>query len=232
MKKTGIVASALVAVIVGTLVGVYFWQNRTLTSLARQHALLKQQVETLQSQYIAAQVAADISTSSWKTYCDQFTPFCFNYPGSWTLTDGSLNLPGDQRDFVSLVNPDKAVHITYANPLVKDGGSLSARIVKADYITVDTVKVAVLGIIPVSSGIYQPGYIMLNNQWAIDNKPGNDAVLVSGSINPRFDIGAYHAIQLYGYPTAKMTSFAQAAAWFDSIDGKTVAKILESYAGK
>jgi len=198
----------------------------------RQQSSLAQQVKNLQDRYTAAQSAAIITTNSWKKYCDQFWPFCFSYPDGWKLTDSSFDINGDTRTYVSLTSPDKTLGVDYVNPLIKDGGSLSAHIVKVERITVDNTKLAVLGIIPVSSGTFQPSYVVLDGDQALSATPSNDALLLFGSINPRFTIGQYDAILLSGHPTTKITSYAQAQAWFDSIGGKTVLKIIESYSGK
>lgn len=228
------VLAIIIAIVVaaGATSGVYIWQNKRVDNLNTQQAALRQKVSSLQNQYATAEAAANVSTANWKKYCDQFAPFCFNYPSNWNLTDNPLNLSGDQRDFATITNPGKTIQLDYANPLIKDGGSLSARVVKASSVTIDGTSVALLGIIPVSSVNFQPSYILLGNDQAHNYTPGSDAVLVYGSINPRFTIGKYDAISFYGYPTGKMTSYAQAQAWFESVDGKTVAKILESYAGK
>ncbi len=212
-------------------VGTYEWQQAKVNNLQTKHTDLVQQVSRLKQNYASAVASGNISTATWKKYCDQFTPFCFNYPSNWDLADNPLNLSGDQRDFATITNPSKTIQLSYANPLIKDGGSLSARVVKASHVTIDGTSVALLGIIPVSSVTFQPSYMLLGNDQALGYTPGNNALLVYGSINPRFDVGQYQAISFYGYPTTKITSYAQAQAWFDSIDGKTVAKILESYKG-
>ncbi len=221
-----------IVVAAGATSGVYIWQSKRVDNLNTQQVTLKRKVSNLQNQYAAVAAAANVPTANWKKYCDQFTPFCFNYPGNWNLTDNPLNLSGDQRDFATITNPSKTIQLNYANPLIKDGGSLSARVVKASTVTIDGTSVALLGIIPVSSVNYQPSYMLLSNDQAQSYTPGSDAVLVYGSINPRFTIGKYDAISFYGYPTTKITSFAQAQSWFDSVNGKTVAQILESYTGK
>lgn len=231
MKRILISTFSLI-VIAGAGVGTYIWQNQRMATLTRQHTADVQRVNQLQSQYAAATAAAVVHTNTWKQFCDQFTPFCFMYPNQWIPADNSLNLPNDKRESVTVTNPTKTLRIVYINPLIKDGGSLSARIITTNNMTVNNVRLAILGIIPVSSGVYQPSYIVLNTDQALNAKPGNDALLLNGSINPRFTVGQYDAISLIGYPTTKITSMAQAKAWFDSIDGKTVLKIIESYAGK
>jgi hypothetical protein len=231
MKKGILLIIAVIVLCPAGSVGVYEWQNANISSLQTKHSALVQRVSRLKQQYASTTAAANISTTTWKRYCDQFTPFCFNYPNNWTLTDNPLNLSGDQRDFATITNPSKTIQLSYANPLIKDGGSLSARIVKASHVTIDGTAVALLGIVPVSSVTFQPSYMLLGSDQALGYTPGNNALLVYGSINPRFDVGKYQAISFYGYPTTKITSYAQAQAWFNSIDGKTVAKILESYAG-
>jgi hypothetical protein len=232
MRRMIITSTLAVVFIVGSGLGMYIWQNHRIAALVQQRSSLTQQVQSLNSQYTAAQTAANISTSSWKKFCDQFAPLCFSYPSTWTLTASPLVLPGDDREFATLTDPKKTIQVNYDNPLIKDGGSLSARIVKANHMTVSGTKLAVLGIIPVSSGTFQPTYVVLDSDQALSATPGNDALLLFGSINPRFTVGKYDAILLNGYPLTKITSYAQAQAWFDSIDGKTVLKVIESYSGQ
>jgi hypothetical protein len=227
MRRIIIVLIAIVIVAGGTS-GVYEWQIKNTNNLRKQQTALKQKVSSLQSQYAAAKAVANISTSGWKQFCDQFAPLCFSYPSQWVVTDSSLKLPGDNREFASVTNPNKTIQINYDNPLFKDGGSLSVRIIKVSHTTVNGTKLAVLGIIPVSSGVYSPSYIVLDSNQALSVTPSDSTLLLNGSINPRFTVGQYHSILFTGSPTRKITSYAQAQAWFDSIDGNTTLKILES----
>ena len=227
MRKIITVLIAIV-IVAGATFGVYEWQNKNTDNLRKQQTTLKQKVSSLQSQYAAAKAAANVSTAGWKKFCDQFAPLCFSYPSQWVVTDSSLKLPGDNREFASVANPGKTIQISYDNPLIKDGGSLSAHIVKASYITINGTKLAILGIIPVSSGVYSPSYITLDTSQALNATPSNKVLLLDGSINPRFTVGQYDAILFTGGPTKKITSYAQAQAWFDSIDGSTTLRVLES----
>jgi hypothetical protein len=227
MRKVIIVLIAII-VAAGATFGVYEWQNKKVDNLQEQQTALKQKVSSLQSQYAAAQAADSVSTANWKKYSDPYYPFSFDYPSQWKLTNNSLNVAGDKRAYASLTDPNKTMQVSYTNPLIKDGGSLSARVVKAYHITVDNTKLAVLGIIPVSSGEYQPSYVILGGSQALSITPNNNAVLLYGSINPRFNVGTYDAILFTGGPTKNSTSYAQAQAWFDSVNGNTVLKVLES----
>jgi len=227
MRKVIIVLISIV-IVAGATFWVYEWQNKNTANLRKQQTTLKQKVSSLQSQYVEAKAAANVSTSGWKKFCDHFAPLCFSYPSQWVVTDSSLKLPGDNREFASVTDANKTIQISYDNPLIKDGGSLSVRIVKVSYITVDGTRLAVLGIIPVSSGVYSPSYIILDGSQALNATPNNSALLLNGSINPRFTVGQYNSILFTGGPARKITSYAQAQAWFDSTDGNTTLKVLES----
>jgi len=228
MRKTIIIILTLLAAS-GSSIGTYLWQSQRVGSLQNQHAALERNVSDLQKQYALAMSAAEVSTAGWKKFCDQFLPFCFQYPSEWALTESPLKFTDDNREYASITNPAKTAQISYANPLVKDGGSLSVRIVKVNQITVGNTKVSVIGIIPVSSGVYQPSYIILGGDQALAITPSDKAIILNGSINARFEIGKHDAIFFSGGSTKKITSYDQAKAWFNSIDGKTVAKILESF---
>lgn len=231
MRKIIITIIAII-ITVGAASGVYVWQHKKVHDLQKQQTVLSQGVSSLQGEYSTAKAAAIISTTGWKQFCDQFSPFCFSYPANWVLHDSPFRMPGDNRDAATVTNPAKTINIDYANPLIKDGGSFSARIVKVNKFSVDGTEVAILGIIPVSSGIYSPMYITLNTDQALSATPSDKTVLVSGSINARFDIGMHDAILFTGGPTTNISSYAQAKAWFDSVDGNTTLKVLESFSAQ
>jgi len=228
MRKIIIVILTMV-VSAGAILGVYDWQNKDVKNLEGQQQVLTSKVINLQKHYTSAKDAAEVSMAGWKKFCDQFLPFCFSYPSQWTVLESPLKFPGDDREYATISSPDKTLQINYVNPLIKDGGSGSVHIIKASHITVGDTSLSILGAIPVSSGIYGASYVVFGGDQALSLAPSDKAVLLGGSVNPRFTVGKYDSILLTGYSTQKMTSYAQAKAWFDSVDGKTIAKILESF---
>jgi len=94
-------------------------------------------------------------------------------------------------------------------------------------LNVNQTKLKIVGSYPVASGTYPPEYYILNPSDFTDRLVPDKIGL--GIINPRFDIENHDSIMLRGqYIGRALTTQAQAKAWFESVEGKTVLKILQS----
>lgn len=232
MRKTLIIPVTIVVIAIALVSGLYVQQNSTANSAKHEQKALQKQVADLQAQYAVAQAAGTIKMDSWKQYCDPFIGFCFKYPGDWTLNEATSDFGGgDKRAGATLTNPGKTVWIMYDSPLNKDGGLGSAHIVEVSDKDVAGSKLKIIGLYPVSSGGYSPGYDILNSGQLTDG-------LVPGKIgfrvyNARFDVGKHDAIRLSGsYSGTPFATSGQAKAWFNSIEGKTVKAVLASFGAK
>jgi hypothetical protein len=227
MKK---VVLAICIVILGIAGGatLYISQKHQSDSLLAQKTVLQNQLTVAQAKYDSIKQAGKIKTDSWKQYCDSFAPFCLKYPSDWKLEANPLYFTDDQRMYATITNPGKTVTVSYVNPLVKDGSYGSAHIVNVSEMTVGNQKLKLIGSYPVSSGTYSPHYIVVNQNSLAGGTPGAIGHDQSSSL---FGVGKYTDISLSGYYSGsnKITSQAQAEAWFSSIDGKTVQAIFESF---
>lgn len=225
MKK---ILPALISLIVaaGAVYGVYAWGSSAVTSDNKQHALLEQTVTKLQTQLAASKTAQNISTSGWKQYCDSLSKICMSYPNDWSLQGGQpSNYP---MIGATLTSVSKSMKISYIDPMIKDGDDLSMHIISFTNMTIGSSKVTIVGAIPVSSGKYTPTYYIINTSDVTSNMvPGKVALIFAA--NPFFTAGSapLNSITMTGSPTA-FHSYAQAQAWFSSVDGKTMLKIFES----
>ncbi len=231
MRRIMLTIFISLVVIAVAVSGVYVWQNHNVKYLKQQNVSLGQKVKDLQGQYNNAETAINISTSTWKKYCDSLSSVCMNYPSQWILTGGLA----DSYPMVNatLKNPGKTLQINYTDPMVKDGGGLSVHIVSLNNLTIGNSKITVVGSIPVSSVNFEPTYFVLNESFVPQNAtPGKISLIYA--INPTFSAGSYPAdsISMSGGPTTKITSLAQAQAWFNSINGKTMLKIMKSLMNK
>lgn len=226
MRKTTII---FVVLIVLSLAGggfAYHFESNRANKVSAQNAVLQNRAQNLQKQYESSKAAANISTASWKQFCDQQVNYCFKYPSDWTFTGGLADKFGYLD--ATVVSPDKNVTVSYTEPLVKDGSNYSEHIVSLTDKTLDGTALQIIGSYPVSSGAYFPNYIIV----------AKDTSLKAGTIglsagNGSADIGSHQAIAFNaGYTGPKMTSAAQAEAWFNSIEGKTAEAILASYGDK
>ena len=223
MKRAAFILLATLTVTTGTIV--LIWQQGHINTFRNQQTALQRRVNDLQKQYASIQAAGVIDTSSWKQFCDPQVNFCFKYPATWKFEGGQSNEFGYLT--ASITNPEETVRINYIEPLVKDGSSYSTHIVSVNPKDLNETKLEIIGSYPVSSGVYAPGYTILNERLAQYSVAGRVGF---GVVNPRFDVGTHDAIALNGsYIGPKMTSSAQAEAWFKSIEGKTVQAILDSY---
>jgi hypothetical protein len=226
MKK--ILLPALISLILTAIAvyGIFVWRNTAVRNSQNQHSSLQQSVNKLQTELADAKAASNISTANWKEYCDSLSKVCMSYPSDWTLQGG-------QPDSYPMINAtltsaSKSMKINYIDPMVKDGDAMSMHIVSLNNMTVGSSKVTIVGAIPVSSGSYTPVYYVLDSSDITSSMtPGKVALIFAA--NPFFTEGTppLNSITMTGSPKS-FTSYAQAQAWFNSIDGKTMLNVFES----
>ena len=224
MRKVGrlVVVLGLVVSLMGA--GGLVWQRRQLSSLNQQQHNLQQAADGLQARLAALRATDTVNTATWKRACDPQAKLCFKYPAIWKLQGMTADKWGNVSG--SVTNPAGTATVAYRAPLVKDGSYGSAHIVSLTTEQVAGTKLSIVGLYPVASGMYEPQLVVVNS-GAITGPVGQVGFDI---INPRFDIGAYHAVSLTGsYTGQTLPSEAAAQAWLQSVDGKTVAAILASY---
>lgn len=216
--------AVLMAVIVAlAVVGVKQIQQPKLDDLQGQESVLKQQISEAEDKLAAVKAAGEIKTDGWLQYCDPQSTLCFKYPKEWAFVGGTPN----QFKYVGamVTSPDKSLIVNYINPVVKDSGPGSAHVVKKTDLVVVTAKLVVIGSYPVSFGKYQPNWAIMSGDFFSNVKAGTVATIAAA--NPVFDAGKASGVSLRANgPTFE--SAAQAEAWFDSVDGKTLQAVLGS----
>ncbi len=159
--------------------------------------------------------------AGWKTYTDTTYHYSFRYPAGWELTTN-----GAQGVAISLRNPSNSVLISYANPLVKDGGS-------GDFLAADIQSVTTNAGLKVVGGAFTannlPTYSVVNASL-LTTYPLVIGQTSQFEMAARFsDQGSNDNGQLMAYPVgASFTTAAQAEAWFTTTDAKTSLLIMES----
>ncbi len=232
MRKTVTLGSVIIIFIAIAGSGfVYMQQDKQYKALMQQKASVGTELQKLRTQYASAQAASKISTDSWKKYCSPKSPVCFSYPAAWTLEGGEVGESG----YVSAVvtDPEKTTTISFADPLIKDGGTQSAHIVSVSDITIASQKIKLVGSYPVASGDYEPSYIALADAGLAQKLTAGKLGLAI--VNGRFDIsGQYPNVHLSAFYSGKsvLITKGQADAWFESTDGRTARKIMESLSAR
>lgn len=225
MKRNFLLILISLVLVASAILGIYMWQNNNAKNIEKMNTSLEQKVKDLQNQYASAKAAGNISTSNWKKYCDPLAQDCFSYPAQWVLQGGqpdSYPMVG-----ATLANPSKTLGISYIDPMVKDGGTSSEHIISLNNIDVDGSQITVIEGIPVSSGTYSANFFVLSTSSVPQSAiPGKVALIFDG--NPIFTVGKADSLSMSGGSETSFKSYAQAQAWFNSIDGKTLLKVFES----
>jgi|GEM_PF-3541770 len=234
MKRFFVSVCILVlGVTAGTIL--YTSQQHKVDTLNRQEKIEARKLAAAQHAYDNVKAASIIHTDGWKQYCDPLSTLCLKYPPGWQAVGNVTDYGGgDKRSGIVITNPDKTATISYANPLVKDGSFDSAHIVDVSNVEVAGQKLQLIGYYPVSSGVYSPNYFYANSgpeHTLVGGAPGSIGRDLTNSI---FEVGKYRDIHLNGYYSGaqKITSEAQAKAWFQSINGKTTKAVLTSLTSK
>lgn len=206
--------------------GVIVWSEKRLSALNADSISLQHKQNEAKKRLNIAENEASINTATWTKYCDTVTGFCFSYPSDWKFEDFTIKYPDYILTHVGVTNPEQTVQIEYHDPLTKDGGTKSEHVVDKATIKVADEALILIGSYPVASGIYKPEYYLTMGEYSTNATPGQ---LHVGSINPIFNIGGYSSLSLYMRKSPELTSEAQAKAWFESVQGKTVKTIMSSF---
>ncbi len=224
----------LLIVIFGVIAGWYLFQRQhnQVESLTNKNATLGTQLSSLRTQISAAKAAGNVTTSGWKTYCDPHGIFCFKYPSGWAV-DSSYSSVVHIGGAI-LTNPSKTLTVYYLDNYIKDGFAENFIVHSIKALNVGNNNLAVLGGYYVQTVEYTPQYEVVTigdgvSSSALSDKAGNNifAPLPAGF---NYSGGVYTDTigQFYVLPNKTFSTVQQADAWYDSIDGKTAWKIMES----
>ncbi len=159
--------------------------------------------------------------ANWKNQCDDKAGLCFKFPSDWKVEEVSDT-------YISVVSPNTTSRVAYQPNYVRDGGIREVTPVKLVNSTNFT------------------GYSVAGTYSVYLDKPNVVYDLVEGTVeqngfkvgqatksldNPRFDYNGV-TYKVFGTPTADFANEAEAKAWFDSTDGKTVLLIMQSFGKK
>ncbi|HSX07479.1 MAG TPA: hypothetical protein VLG11_01145 [Candidatus Saccharimonadales bacterium] len=228
----------LAVVWLALLGAVYTWQHELVRSEVGRMRSAQTQVSALNQQLTAinagaapqAQPAANISTATWKSYCDVVHGQCFKYPADWQLSV-TPNLT-DQASHMVVTSPGNTMRLTYTNP--DQQGSFWAQFrwqVAADVPGAPDLKI-IGGYFLNGSASYQPMYAVVNVAAIAGHTPNAASPLMLQSA-PRFADASGRAITFaLKSSSANLTTTVRADAWFLTPDGQTALAIMQTLLAK
>ncbi len=152
----------------------------------------------------------------WQTYCDSTVKACIKYPSDWVASQ-----------YGGLENPACTEYASLTGPTSKDRGSSPAYIVSIDDLSTPVSDLKILGTVVDN----KPGYSIYNASYISQNNIHVGGTQEIASANYRFT-GKTGDAGLVGTPCANgyaaITTSDQAKAWFNSTEGKTVLKVVQS----
>lgn len=215
----------------------YHIQSNKIASLSQTKTSLNRQVASLANQLASAQAAGNISTASWKNYCDPYGNFCFSYPSKWSLSSdhGDIaGLSGLGMGGATLASPSKTLSVSYLDDYIKD--DFPANFIVSFVTPLDQAGkgLLALGGYYVSAGGHIPMFTVVNsstdpNGPSMSNKVGQN---ITTAVVPLFEYnyGSQTALGQFVVSGKSVPTTEQADAWFNSVDGKTALALVKSFA--
>ena len=193
------------------------------------------------------------SSNVWKNYCDSVAKLCLKYPSNWSITDQSLTTVGTIQ---IIENPTATANATYANLLATSGNpptedtsdplSSSAPSTNTSIDVSHPINFYVSSISNLTNGDTSYKVVGGYTMGSTNNIPSYFVVNTSTISSLALSVGQISKVQLpfnvidsnqaghlilvgIGPITSKLYTPAQAAAWFNSSDGKTSLQIMQSF---
>lgn len=217
MKRTMVV---LAVVAIGGVCGylIYHQGNYEATTSQSKVKALSSQLSKLRSQYVSLQVARNIVTTDWKTYCNpQTLIYCYAYPNGWALNKSNG----------LITDPSGTVSIYLVTGDVHDGGTATFIPISVDDLSLETRTLKIVGGYYITSVGYHPLYAITEDTNGLQiGQPSLYVSPIAFDLNNRSVPG--YSIFSVTYEGSDLTTQAQANAWFDSISGKTALAIVKS----
>lgn len=213
---------------------VYMWQSSKLNDYKEQGTTLSAQLSSLKQKAQQLQSAGTISTVGWKTYCDPYNNYCFQYPDGWKLVQS--NDSADSMVQVNIINPGNTLSVIYNDNQNKDTFPVSFHTDSINGISSSSPALSVVGGYYLSSVQYQPFYAAVGTSQIDGSSNALRADTTSTwTTTPIIEEGE-GALQDLQFEVAAtnppLTSTQSVDAWFQSVNGKTALQIVKSFYNK
>lgn len=213
-KQTGfgIIEAVIIIAAVG-IIGVAGWfvYQHDHTKVTNTAASTTQQKTTT-----VTQINAD-PYAGWQSYCDTTVKTCIKYPSDWVASP-----------YGGLENPACTEYAALTGSTVKDRGSSTAYIASIDDLKTPMADLKILGTVVDN----KPEYSVYNTSYISENNLHVGATQEIAYANYTFT-GKTGDASVVGTPCANgyaaISTAEQAKAWFNTAEGKTVLKVVQSF---